>query len=221
MAYFDNDFSSFFEELEKNNDKEWFSENRKRYERSVKNPFKKFVVDLVQALQDLYPDTDLSDKYSIMRINRDIRFGTDKTPYKTQLGSLVMPGGKKNKTIPGFYIQVSHKDIRVYSGAQMLDKEQLLAIRTHIKENIDEFNSLITNPDFVSIFGEIQGDKHKRLPPVFKEVETLQPLIANKDFYWFFKLPVDNLTKDSIIEILVSKYKVALPLNRFFEKALK
>lgn len=220
MVYFDKEYCRFFKELEKNNTKAWFDKNRKRYEDSVKVPFKKLVLDLVQELQLLYPHTDLSDKFSIMRINRDTRFGTDKTPYKIQMGGMIMPGGKKNKTLPGFYIQANHKDVRVYSGAHMLEKDQLNAIRIHIRERLDEFNSLINNLEFVETYGKINGDKHKRLPLEFREIETIQPLIANKDFYWFFKLPSKKLTSNDLVEELVTKYIVALPINRFFERAL-
>lgn len=220
MRYFDKDFSIFFEELEKNNTKEWFDKNRKRYERSVKKPFKEFVLKLVDTLQELYPNKDLSNKYSIMRINRDVRFSKDKTPYKVQMSSIILPNGKGNKTLPGFYIQANHKDIRVYSGAHMLDKKQLNAIRLYIKDNLNEFNSLIKSPDFSNTFGEIQGKKHKRIPIDFKEMEAIQPLIANKEFYWFFKLPSKELTSDSIVNQLVDKYKKSLPVNHFFERAL-
>lgn len=221
MKYFDNEFADFFKELEENNNKKWFDENRKRYESHVKQPFKSFILDLVIELQQLYPNIDLSDKHSIMRINRDTRFGTDKTPYKVQMGAMIMPGGKGNKTLPGFYIQSSHKDVRVYSGVHMLEKQQLHAVRSYIKQNLKRFDQLIKEQRFENVFGEIQGDKHKRLPAEFKELENLQPLIANKDFYWFFKLPSGVLTEDNLIEQIISKYKTALPVNRFFEEALK
>ena len=220
MAYFDNDFSRFFEALEKNNSKAWFDENRKRYEKSVKKPFKDFIIALSQELQELYPGTDLSDKYSIMRINRDIRFSADKTPYKIHMAGMVMPNGKKNKTKPGFYVQANHKDIRVYSGAHMLEKEQLQAVRSHIYEHLAEFNSLISDKSFTKIFGEVQGDKNKRLTSPFKELVNEQPLIANKNFYWYFKLKPGYLTHEQLIAELVANYKKAMPLNRFFEEAL-
>lgn len=56
MAYFDKDYAVFFSELEKNNTKEWFDGNRKRYERSIKNPFKSFMLASVEALQKVHPD---------------------------------------------------------------------------------------------------------------------------------------------------------------------
>ena len=220
MTYFNSDFLDFFKELEQNNSKEWFDINRKRYERSVKNPFKRFVLALVDSLQEIYPDIDLSDKYSIMRINRDIRFSKDKTPYKTHVASMINPLGKKDKSRPGLYVQANHKDVRIYSGSHNLEKDQLECIRGYIKENINEFNSLISNKDFVNTFGEILGEKNKRIPPEFRVIEKVQPLIANKEFYWYFKLNSLELLQDSLLENLISKFKKALSVNNFFKKAL-
>ena len=221
MSHLSQDYLDFFSELEKNNSKEWFDENRKRYENSVKKPFKSLVLELCKALQPLYPNVNLESNYSIMRINRDIRFSADKTPYKIHMGAMIMPGGIKDKTQPGFYMQANHVDVRVYSGSHMLEKDQLLKVRNAIQNNLDEFNKLVTAKDFTQTFGEVLGDKNKRLAPEFKETQEKQPLIANKSFYYFFKLKPETAVSDKLIEKLVSRYEKSLPLNSFFESALK
>lgn len=220
MPHFDKDFLAFFKELEKNNSKDWFDINRKRYESSVKKPFKAFMLEMVAAYGELYPQTDVSENYRVMRINRDIRFSADKTPYKIHMAGSVSKHGKKETNLPGLYVQANHKDVRVYSGVFGLDKEQLYDVRDHIKENLSEFNKLVSAKKFVDIYGEILGEKNKRLPKEFQEVEEQQPLIANKSFYWFFKLEPGLVTKDDLIPQLISHYKASLPLNTFFEKAL-
>lgn len=140
MAHFTKEYSVFFKDLEANNIKKWFDDNRRRYEKSVKEPFKEFTLTLITVLQKLYPGINLNDKYSILRINRDIRFGADKTPYKTHMGVMILPLGKDDKTKPGLFVQANHEDIRAYSGAHLLEKDQLQAIRNHIKNNLKEFN---------------------------------------------------------------------------------
>jgi len=217
---FSKDYLIFFSELEKNNNKEWFDENRKRYEKEVKKPFKIFISELAKALQPLYPDRDLSNNTSVMRINRDIRFSNDKTPYKIHMGGMIMPNGVKDKTRPGFYVQANHVDVRVYSGSHGLEKDRLQALRSHIKNNLTRFNKLVNDKEFNSIFSEILGEKNKRLPPEFQEVANAQPLIANKAFYWYFKLDPKLVLQDNAIEELVSRYRVTLPLNRFIDEVL-
>ena len=220
MAHFDKDYPKFFRELSKNNNKDWFDENRKRYEKSIKVPFKGFMLDLVEHLQPLYPDADLSSNYSIMRINRDIRFSADKTPYKNHMAGMIMPSGIKDKTRPGFYVQANHEDVRVYSGAHMLDKGQLQNIRQYINDNLKEFNKLISSKSFTNTFGEVHGEKNKRIPKEFQEAAEKQPLFFNKSFYWFFKLKASEVTSDSLVKQLVTNYKKSLPLNAFFDEAM-
>ena len=219
MKHFDKDFAGFFIDLEKNNNRDWFLENKKRYESSVKNPFHNFVEDLIGRLSEIYPSLTIQPKDAIFRINRDIRFAADKTPYKTQMSALISEGGKKDKTTPGFYVQANHVDVRVYSGSHMLDKEQLINIRTHISDNLPEFNALIGDKDFVDTFGNILGEKNKRLAPEFAALENTQPLIANKNFYYFFKHPSSLLIQENLVDKLIEGYKKALPLNRFFAEA--
>lgn len=220
MQYFDKDFADFFKELEKNNHKDWFHANKKRYEKSVKEPFKVFVEDLITELQKIHPEINMAAKDSIMRINRDIRFSADKTPYKTHMAAFISPHGKKDKSRPGFMMQANHNDIRVYSGAHSLEKDQLLAIRRQIAQDPKGFQKLLDEPQFAKAYGQVLGEKNKRLDSEFKDIVETQPLIANKSFYYFFKLKPSILTTDDLIPSLISNYQIALPVNAFFDKAL-
>ena len=220
MQYFNLEFIDFFKSLECNNRKDWFQENRKTYEREVREPFKLFAKNLTEALQVIYINRDLSGKTSISRINRDIRFGIDKTPYKTHMACMIMPDGRKDRTRPGFYLQANHKDIRVYSGSHHLNKSMLEAVRSYMLINEQEFTSIINNIYFKTVFGEIQGERHKKPPLKFRELEKVQPLIANKNFYWFFKLDKKMLTSPKLIEEIVNRFQACMPLNNFFDRAL-
>ena len=102
MAFFTRDFIDFFKELSADNKKEWFDLNRKRYETSIKRPFAEFVQEMVDRIRADDPAVDISTKDAIFRINRDIRFSNDKTPYKTYMAALVSANGKKDKGTPGF-----------------------------------------------------------------------------------------------------------------------
>ena len=97
MAYFTKDFIDFFKELAANNKKEWFDFNRKRYEKSVKQPFAEFVQEMIDRIRADDPKVDISTKDAIFRINRDVRFSKDKTPYKTHMAAIVSARGKKDK----------------------------------------------------------------------------------------------------------------------------
>ena len=220
MAYFNQDFLDFFKELEKNNNKEWFNENKKRYEQSVKEPFKAFVQELIDRLNE-YEPIAITTSEAIFRINRDIRFSKDKTPYKTQVSAIISPGGKKDKTTPGIYVQLSVEDVRVYSGAHMLDKDQLSDVRHYIADNLEEFDQLINAKDFKDKFGEILGEKNKRIPKELEEAGQTQPLIYNKSFYYFTKFDSKIVLKDDLLDTIIDHYKITFGLKAFFTKALQ
>ncbi|MBN4051889.1 DUF2461 domain-containing protein [Cytophagaceae bacterium AH-315-L13] len=220
MAYFEQDFLNFFKELSKNNSKEWFDTNRKRYEKSVKEPFKNFVELMIELMRADDPAITMAAKDGIFRLNRDIRFSADKTPYKIQASAIISAGGKKDKTFPGIYFQFSAEDARIYSGCHMLEKGQLQNVREHIVDNLDEFNKLITDKKFTSTFGQVLGEKNKRLPKEFQEIEAKQPLIANKGFYYFVKFKPDIILQDDLPEVFMKHYEIVKPLKLFFSKPL-
>ena len=131
MAYFTKTYTDFFEELEKNNSKEWFDENRKTYEKEIRDPFKVFAAALIEGLEPVMGMIPMTARDAMSRINRDIRFSKDKTPYNIFFGATVAPGGKKDMTNPGLYLQANHKAITCYSGAYMLNKKQLQGVREY------------------------------------------------------------------------------------------
>ena len=163
----------------------------------------------------------IQPKDCIFRINRDIRLSKDKTPYKSSVSAIISKGGKKDKTSPGIYFELSPRDLRIYSGAHMLDKTQLHNVRQEISYNMDEFQSLISDKKFVNTFGEILGDKNKRLDKELLESAEKQPLLYNKSFYYFKKWDSSTILDEKLDNILMDTYKVALPINNFFKRALE
>ena len=148
------EYFKFFAELEQNNNKEWFDANRKRYDKHVKTAFKKLVEQIITEVAFVDDSiASLEAKDAIFRINRDIRFSNDKTPYKTQMSAIISPIGKKDKTNPGLYFEIDKSGINVYGGTYMPDKDQLLNIRNCIAEDMDGFHKALANPEFVAHYG--------------------------------------------------------------------
>ena len=221
MGHFTEEYHNFFTGLSKNNKKEWFDKNRKRYDQYVKAPFRAFVEEMIVRIHSDNPDVLINASEAIFRINRDIRFSKDKTPYKTHLSAVISPGGKRAKDDPGFYFQLGVDGIRLYSGIHLPDKDKLEQLRRAIVNNLKEFETIINAKEFVTKFGNILGDQHKRIPPEFKETYEKQPLIANKDFYVMANLESSYITKDNLSEILMEYYFAVKPLLTFFTAAIK
>jgi len=220
MKFFNQDFIKFFEELTKNNNRDWFHSQKKRYETSVKLPFAQFVQEIINRIHDQDQTVTMEAKEAIFRINRDIRFSKDKSPYKTHMAAIVSSGGKKDMTTPGIYLQLSAEDARLYSGVYMADKNQIQQMREHIASHLDEFDQLINQSDFKKKFGEIHGEKNKRLPKEFQELEKQQPLIANKSFYYFAKFKPQEILKENFADTILNYYKTTFGLKGFFTEAL-
>jgi len=221
MSYFSNDFLVFFNELENNNNRDWFNKNKKRYEKSVKEPFHDFIQDMIFRIHENDETIMITPKEAIFRIYRDIRFSKDKTPYKTYTSAVISPGGRKDYTNPGIYLEFSANYLRFYGGIYGMTKDQLQGVRNLIASNLDEFNSLINDKLFKRTFGEILGEKNKRLPTEFKEVVKQQPLIANKQFYYYKEMDPKNLLRKDLSERLMKYYFVAQPLSKFLKEGLR
>lgn len=217
-----NNYRQFFIDLAPNNTSEWFNANRKRYENDIKVPFAQLVGDLIEKLSVIDPNLKgIKPGDCIFRINRDIRFSKDKTPYKLSMSAAIAPGGRKNMTYPGFYFEAGPEGITIYSGVYMAEKDQLEAIRNLIAGNLKSFEELLKAPDFKEKFGgEILGEKQVRLAPELKEAAAKQPLIFNKQFYFKGSLDESYLTRNDLSEVLVEYFKAARPLSSFLFKAL-
>jgi uncharacterized protein (TIGR02453 family) len=222
MTYFTSHFFDFFKQLAPNNNREWFHAHKYEYETFVKTPIQNFTEDVLRKLQTI--DTRFSTltyKDCLFRINRDIRFSKDKSPYKLHMGIIFSPKGKNYKEYPGLYVELNPEHIRIYGGIYSPDKITLEKIRRLIMQNPKKFAAIINNKEFTDTFGNILGDKNKRLPKDIMEAAQRQPLLFNKQFYFYNELPVEVALKDNFSEIIVSHYKVAVRFFQFFEKAFK
>jgi|SRR6218665_938091 len=222
MAHFKNDFLQFFMELAANNNKDWFDENRKRYENFVKKPFADFVTHLIAEVaktDQRYKDLTASE--CIFRINRDIRFSKDKTPYKLFSSAVISPNGRKSDSVHGIYFELTPEAVRVYGGIYEIDKERLMILREGIAENLEAFKKIISAKEFVDTFGELHGDKNKVLPAELKDAAAKQPLIFNKQFYVLTEFPASLITSENLTSTLMHCYKTIAPLEQFFNQFIE
>ena len=221
MIYFEEDFLDFFKQLAANNNKDWFDENRKRYENIVREPFKIFVAEVISEINKDDETINIEAKDAIFRINRDIRFSKDKTPYKLHVGAVISQLGRKDKSIPGIYFELGPEYIGVFGGAWSPDKIQLEKIRKYIGANLDEFENLITSKTFLSHFPDgVKGDRNKRLTKEMLEIAQKQDLVFNKQFYYQAFINPNEIAKDKLLEIIMEHYFASKPLKNFLSRAL-
>lgn len=222
MSFFTEDYLHFFIELAGNNHKTWFDENRKRYETSVKKPFYAFTQHLIDQLAKKDPSfAELQSKDCVFRINRDIRFSKDKTPYKLMCSAVVAPNGKKSKAVNGIYFELSPEHVRAYGGIYEIDKEDLEAVREGIASNMDEFRSIYSSKTFKKTFGEILGEKNKVLPAHLKEAAQEENLIFNKQWYFYAEFPAEQVLSEDLDQLMLSCYEAGKPVEQFFNQFIQ
>ena len=219
-VYFTKDFHQFFKELAANNHKDWMDENRKRYTQVVKQPFEKFIQAIQEEVSQFDEEILVKPGDAIFRINRDIRFSTDKTPYKTNRTAIISKYGRKDKIYPGFYVFVSPEKVMIGGGAYFLEKDDLFKVRQEIAYNLNEFQNLISDKAFNKHFPEILGEKNKVLPKEFKDDAKEQPLLYNKGFYYMTELSANTIFKEDVVEELTGIMQTAKPFNDFLRRAL-
>lgn len=221
MAHFKKEFLSFFKDLAKNNSTEWFNTNRKTYEIEVKKPFADLVEEVITKIQKFEPEIKIKAGDAIFRINKDVRFSKEKTPYNTHVSANISKYGRKDKTYPGFYFQLSHDKITIIGGAYMVEPDDLQKLRKHIAKNLKSFAATYIDKEFKSKFGVLQGEKHKRLTDEFKALELKEPLIANKQFYYTAQIDSKSILKDSFTDELMEYYKAGRKMNQFLREGMK
>lgn len=215
MKYFTEEYLNYFKELASNNNKPWFDENKQRFEKYVKQPFEFFVADLIEELAK--KDKRLSGlmpKDAIFRIYKDVRFSKDKTPYKIQMSAVIAEGGKKS-LLGGMYFEFGPEHVRFYMGIYSPEKEQLNVIRTGIANHPDQFEQLISDEKFKKMFGEIRGEKNAKLPVELKDAGSKQPLIFNKQFYYFTQLEPEVLLSEKLMETAEDAFITGQPLSDY------
>lgn len=214
------DFNQFFKELAANNHKDWFDIHRKRYETNVKKPFEEFVGMLIEAIQKEDPSISPKPNDCIFRINRDIRFSKDKTPYKLNRSAAINKGGRKDMSPAGLYVEMGPEHVRVYRGIYQATTAEILQIRGYMAKNAKTLHQYRTDSEFKKWYGEVRGEKAKRLPKELAIAAEKEPLILNKQWYYFHQMSADKTTDPRLIQTIMDCYRAGNSMAKFLAKAL-
>ncbi len=218
MAYFEPDFLDFFKELAANNHKDWFDDNRDRYHKIVKDPFKAYIADVINEIRKEDPKLGIEPSEAIFRINRDIRFSKEKIPYKNHVSAIVSRNGRKDKSYPGLYIQFDAEKASFFGGAYQLSPQQTAQMRQAIADNLTVFEKLLHADDFKSAYGKVHGEKAKRIPKDLQAKAEEQPLLFNKSLYYFTELPPETVLADDLLQTTMHYYYIGRPMMQFLER---
>ncbi len=171
----------FLRELREHNVKDWFDENRSRYQ-AARNNVIALVDRILEDMMGFEPGVrGLEAKKTLFRINRDIRFSKNKDPYKTNFGAWIVEGGKKSN-LAGYYINIQPESIFIGGGVYMPPSPQLKLIRQQIDLNAPRLREIMADEEFKDYFGEMRGESLKTAPKGFEKDHPDIDLLRMKSF---------------------------------------
>ena len=210
----------FLRELKQNNHKEWFHEHKPVYQ-TLRKQFEQLIAQTILAIAQFDDSVKtIEPKQCIFRINRDIRFSKDKSPYKNNFGAFIAPGGR-NSGLAGYYIHLEPDNCLLAGGIYMPPPDRLKAVRTEIFENTEEFKKIIHHKNFKKHFGKIISDKMlktapKGFPKDFNDID----LLKYKHYTVIKKVPEDMVTSDKFTAEVSQTFKALYPFNRFINDGI-
>src|SRR5688500_12563186 len=157
---------------------------------------------------------------ALFKIGRDARLSYDKSPYKTHVGLLIGRRGSTQVSHPGLYVQITAKALGVASGFHALEQSQCMAIRRHLLAYPEEFLTCLNAKDFQQYFHAIRGEASKILPPEFRVAAERQPLIYNKQFYYWAEHQSERIFHGDLPEFIMDHIKACTPMNDFLRNAI-
>lgn len=208
----------FLKDLKRNNNKPWFDKNRAAYENA-----KADFIAFIQSVIDQHGKRDsniknLTARECLFRINRDIRFSKDKSPYKTNFGASINKGGRKAFDSAGYYFHLEPGNSFVGGGIYMPMPDMLKKVRQEIDYNLKDFKKIIAGRKFKSVYGDLNRSEEFSLSRVPKGYETDNPaaeFLKLKSFIAMTRLSDKDLTSKDLVKKAVAAFDALQPLIEF------
>ena len=213
----------FLRDLEKNNNREWFADNKQRYEERIVEPVMEFIEAMQPRLESLSPHfLALTGKQggSMMRVYRDTRFGKDKTAFKTNVGIQFRHELGRDVHAPGFYVHLEASGCFLGAGIWHPASDALGSIRRHIDSNPAAWKRARNGKRFRETF-ELTGDSLKTAPKGFLTDHPLIEDLRRKDFMGIHRVTQKEIGAADFPKQATSTLRAAKPVMAFLCEALQ
>jgi uncharacterized protein (TIGR02453 family) len=215
----------FLSQLKKNNNKPWFEANRADYEGHVREPMRALIEEMNGRFAKFAPEIRGDSKRSMFRINRDIRFSNDKSPYKTHAACWFnhksashKVGGEANEGSAGFYFHLEPGRSFVGGGLWMPPRPSLDKLRDAIAEDHAGFARMVAS---LKIFGGLDTERMlKRMPRGYAEDHPAGKWLKYQSFVTGRAVKNTDVTSGKLPALLARDFERMLPLVRWLNRAL-
>ncbi len=207
---------SFLRELRDNNNREWFQENREQYV-VLKEKFDLLAGELIDKIAAFDGEIKgVAVKDCVYRIYRDLRFSPNRLPYKTHFAVYIAKGGGRNSRYGGYYMHIEPDGCFLSGGIYCPEPALLKRLRQDVYDNVEEFKQIITAPEFVKEFKQLdETDILKKVPAPFSKDFPDAGLLKHKHYIVSSPKPDGFFESGDIIEKSIDVFKKLCPFNRF------
>ena len=216
------DTLQFLEDLKANNNRDWFLDNKKRYE-AFKKDLHQLIGDLLDAMKPMDPSLEMLEvKNCTFRINRDIRFSKDKSPYKSHVG-IWISSGAKGMNRSGYYIQIEKGASFIAGGLYCPEAEDLKKMRKEIAYFHDDLETILNEKEFKKEFKDFDRNEKNTLknpPRGYEKDHPAIELLKLKSFESTQRIDISEVTKKDFVATVSKKLIALKPLNDFINRAL-
>lgn len=211
----------YLKKLKRNNNKEWFDAHRGEYE-EARAEFTALIAQVITGIGKFDKGiAPLEAKKCLFRINRDIRFSNDKTPYKTNFAADMSPGGKSSSG-PGYYLSAKPGEYYLAGGSYMPEPAQLASIRQEIDYNFKDFKKILSHKDFKKYFGGISDEGRLVNPPKgYDQDNPAVEILKNKHFIVYHEVPEKIALSPRFGSYAVAVFRAMHPFIQFLRRALE
>ncbi|MDR2147813.1 MAG: DUF2461 domain-containing protein [Tannerella sp.] len=210
-------FFEFLKELKENNNREWFKANKSRYDELAKK-----YIAIVQQLIDKISVFDreiagLEAKNCIFRIYRDIRFSTDKSPYKSHLGAFMAGRGGRASAYGGYYFHIEPGNSILSGGSWCPTPQMVKQLRKDIYDNMDDFLAIMEDKKFKKLYNGLDGEVLKKMPEGFPKdlPDKVADILKHKNFFVYCDKPDSFFKASDWIDKAVEDFRILYPFNQF------
>lgn len=220
--YFTADSLSFLSKLARNNNRDWFEKHKTDYETMIRTPALQFITDMADDLPLISPHFLAVPKKmggSLMRVYRDVRFGKDKRPYKTNIGIQFRHEQGKDVHAPGFYVHIEPNDCFIGVGIWRPDVPALGKIRDAIVEQPAKWKNTISSKSFSKQYAP-SGESLTRPPKGYAKDHPLIEDIKRKDFIAIATLDDKEVLSPRFKKQVLDRFRAADKYMQFLCDAL-
>jgi uncharacterized protein (TIGR02453 family) len=209
---FSRDAIQFLADLALHNERSWFQPRKGDYERLLKEPLEALCRELADRFEARRLPLRADPAHSPVRIARDLRFSADKSPYKTHISASFPWAGEGGGV--GAYFHFQPGEMFAGGGVWHPEPAQLAAWRRAVSEDWPRVRAALESPAFAGTFGEVSGDRLKRVPTGFSPDHPGAELLKLKDVTFGRPLSDEEVLSPGLPDRLTDTFQAAVPVLR-------